>query len=200
MTAPTFLVRHAMTGHNAAGKVRAGTDVPVSSEGKAQIAQIAAFFKGKPVQRVLTSDTRRAGETAHAIAQATGAKVIEHPGLRPWEGAKPGQDVKTAAPLLKHLFEHPDERGPGGMTYREFYTHLLGALHGLKPGDVAVTHGRNVMTAWSLLQGGGKFHPMLPPHDPSPTNPGDVFLVRPRGLVKVFHVPQAQARAAGGSS
>lgn len=199
MSLPTFLVRHVLTGHNAAGKVRAGTDVPVSAEGKAQLAHLAAFFKGKPVQRVLTSPTGRARETAQAIAHVTGAKVIEHPGLAPWEGAKPGQDVHTAAPLLKHLFEHPDERGPGGMTYREFFAKLLPALHALKPGDVGVTHGRDVMTAWSLLKGGGKFHPMLPPHDPRPTSPGDVFLAHPHGLVKVFHMPQPQKSAAGSS-
>lgn len=193
MALPTFLVRHVMTGHNApseaAGKVRAGTDVPISLEGRAQLTRLARFFKGQPIQRVLTSQTRRAGETAQAIAHATGAHVLVHPGLEPWKGAAPGQDMKTAGPLLKHLFAHPDERGPGGQTYREFFHLLLGALHALQPGDVAVTHGRNVMTSWSLQRGQGRFHPSLPPHDPAPTHPGDVFRVTPADLVKVFSVP-----------
>jgi hypothetical protein len=75
--------------------------------------------------------------------------------------------------------------------------HLKAWLSDTKKNHVVVTHGRNVKTLWSLLKGGGKFQAGFEPHDPRPTSPGDVYLVTPSDLVKVFGGPHGGAKDSG---
>lgn len=193
----TFIVRHAATALNHAderqSRIRAGgPDVPPSKEGQAHIAKLAQFFKGKPIHGVFSSDTRRAGETGQAIAAATGAPFQTHPGLRPWHlGSLAGQKVGQVEHLLAKLYqEHHTPAPGGGESFKQFYERYAPAVKAIladpKKNHVIVTHGRNVKTLWSLLKGKGHLDSSFPAHDPRPTTPGDVYLVHPEGLTKVF--------------
>lgn len=190
-----FILRHAATALNhpdeRQSRIRAGgPDVPVSADGQAAIARLANFFKGKPIAKVHTSDTRRAGDTAKAIGEAAHAPVEEHAGLRPWDlGDLAGRKVGDVEHLLRQLYQSHHIKAPNGESFGEFYARYLPVVKGIlqqSGNHVIVTHGRNVKTLWSLLKGKGRLHPGFSPHDPAPTQPGHVYMALPHDLVQVY--------------
>lgn len=206
MAGPVYLVRHAATALNEAGKQRAGTDAPVSAAGQHAIARLGQFFQGQPIAEVHTSPERRATDTAQGIAATTGARVVPQPALRPWHALPhlAGRPDALAKPLLKQLVRHPTQRHGQGESYQTFFNRFLPAvkeilMHSTQDGQarVIVTHGRNVKTLWSLLRGGGALHPEIAPHDPAPTQPGDVYRVHPHDLEHIFAAgpPHAMTKA-----
>ena len=75
------LVRHAA--HGLLGRVLAGRmpGVPLSNEGRAQAAALAATLAARPIRAVLSSPVQRAQETAAPIAARLGLPVLTDPGL-----------------------------------------------------------------------------------------------------------------------
>ena len=85
-----WLVRHGAT-TAPPGAAIGSTDPPLSDEGLAQAGRLAAQLAGRPLQRVLSSDLKRALSTADAIAAAHNLAVEPTPALREidfgaWEG------------------------------------------------------------------------------------------------------------------
>lgn len=66
-----LLVRHGETPLNAA-RVLQPPDTPLSERGTAQAAAVALRLAGEPLAGILSSDMRRAHDTARPLAQATG--------------------------------------------------------------------------------------------------------------------------------
>lgn len=192
---PHYIVRHAATVLNEQDRMRAGTDAPLSEAGRAQVERVAGFFKDKPISQVHTSDTRRATDTANAIAKAGHASVVIDKGLRPWNvPGLAGKPTKGTAPILAHLYaNHRLHHASGGESFADFFSRFLSATKPILQSagsHVLVTHGRNVKTLHELLRGRGRLMKDAAPHDPTPTEPGDVYEVHPDGLRKVFSVPQ----------
>lgn len=87
-----WLARHGET--RIQGDVAVGwTDPGLSDEGRRQAAEMAHRLAGVRVGRVLSSDLRRARETAEVVARAHGLPVAVDPDLRElsfgaWEGRR----------------------------------------------------------------------------------------------------------------
>lgn len=85
------LIRHGATTWNALRRFQGQTDVPLSEEGRAQAAAIAAALRSESFDRIYSSDLSRALETACIIAAARKTEVVADRRLREfdfgrWEG------------------------------------------------------------------------------------------------------------------
>ncbi|MHB8506801.1 MAG: histidine phosphatase family protein, partial [Acidimicrobiales bacterium] len=84
-------VRHAQTAWNAAGRYQGHADVDLDDEGRAQADVLANAFRGFAADRLVTSDLRRAVQTAGPLALTLRREPLTDPRLREvevgaWEG------------------------------------------------------------------------------------------------------------------
>lgn len=87
----------------------AATDPPLSEEGRVQADQVAAALHGRPLVRVISSDRRRALETAQIVAAPHGLVVEQTDLLREldfgaWEG-RPLADLWLEEPAAAAAWE-----------------------------------------------------------------------------------------------
>ena len=76
-------IRHGETAWNVASRIQGHLDIPLSSVGRSQAGQLARALAGREtLEAVFSSDLARALETARIVAEATGAPLATHPGLR----------------------------------------------------------------------------------------------------------------------
>ncbi len=142
------LVRHAAHGllpHTLAGRM---PGVPLSAEGQAQAASLAARFAGQPIAAVVASPVQRAQETAVPVAAALGLAVRTEPGFEEidfgrWTGCR-----------FAALAADPDWARwnrmrslaccPGGETMHAAQSRALRAVHELR-----AEHGAAVLVVVS---------------------------------------------------
>ncbi|GGK41044.1 phosphoglycerate mutase [Pilimelia terevasa] len=92
MTAGQLVVwRHGNTDWNREGRVQGGTDVPLNDLGRAQAAATARALAALAPTAIVSSDLRRAADTAAALAAQTGLPVRTDARLRErffgqWQG------------------------------------------------------------------------------------------------------------------
>lgn len=82
MTPSVHLVRHGRTAWSDDGRLQGWNDVPLSPNGRAEAASVAADLADRDVSTVVTSPIQRAADTAARIATATGAPVVRNPDWR----------------------------------------------------------------------------------------------------------------------
>jgi probable phosphoglycerate mutase len=76
-------IRHGETDWNAGSRIQGHTDIPLNDMGRRQAARLArAMASQPPLDAIYSSDLLRAHQTAQAVADATGAPVTTHLGLR----------------------------------------------------------------------------------------------------------------------
>jgi broad specificity phosphatase PhoE len=161
-----LIARHGATAlnneDNSVDRIRSHKDIPLSSEGISEAKRLAAKIAADPPDVIVTSDLRRAADTAKIIAKACGLPVSEiTQGLRPWKlGYVTGMLTSQAIPIMARYIEHPDERVPAGhgepegQSFHEFldtYFDTVLSLLEKYPGRVLfVAHHRNerAMHAW----------------------------------------------------
>lgn len=86
-----LVVRHGQTEWNIAGRIQGSTDIDLDATGQAQAAEAAPELAAYEPVRIISSDLRRAVDTARPIAELTGVEVELDKRLReraygPWEG------------------------------------------------------------------------------------------------------------------
>jgi broad specificity phosphatase PhoE len=156
-----LLVRHAET--DLKGTFCGHTDPPLNGAGRAQVPAILHAIGNRPVETILTSDLRRARETAKAVAQHYAAKLLLRPGLREiffgeWEGLRWQQIEERDTDFARAWMESfPNLTPPGGESVRDFEARIESELHYLSglAGDsalIVVTHA-GVMRAMLKRQG-----------------------------------------------
>ena len=64
LSARLILVRHGQSTHNAQARLQGQSDPELSETGRAEAQLLRSLFAGFPAERVITSDLRRASETA----------------------------------------------------------------------------------------------------------------------------------------
>ena len=147
-----IVVRHGETAWNVDTRIQGHLDIPLNATGLWQARQLGDALAGEAISAIYTSDLLRARKTAQAVADATGAALIDEPGLR--ERAFGSFQGRTFAEIEA---EHPEQarrwrqRDPdyapdGGESLRVLRervvdtTHRLAARH---PGELVllVTHG-----------------------------------------------------------
>ena len=94
--------RHGRTGWNFEGRFQGQTDVELDELGREQAATAARLLAGTHPDAIVTSDLRRAADTAAALGALTGLPVHPDPRLRErhfgrWQGMS-GTEVAQAFP------------------------------------------------------------------------------------------------------
>jgi broad specificity phosphatase PhoE len=156
------LIRHGATSLNnddvSVDRIRGWKDVPLSEDGRKEAYRIAEKMAHRKPDVIVTSDLKRAHDTAEIIAKELGMKVaLITKGFRPWNvGTWSGVVTSKAIPVLCEYAEHkPDKDLPEGESFNtfrlRFFSELLHVLEKY-PGKIAVvTHhrGERLMKAWA---------------------------------------------------
>ena len=147
-----ILVRHGETAWNRERRMQGQTNTPLSDIGRAQAKAVGQRLARERFAALYSSDLERAWDTAAAIAEVTGHKIIEDKRLRErtfgvFEGLS-YEDMITRYPEEHKRFaaREPDFAVPGGESPRAFFERSLACLEEIAaahPGEtvVAVTHG-----------------------------------------------------------
>jgi probable phosphoglycerate mutase len=120
-----LLIRHAESSWNAARRWQGHGDPPLSDRGRAQSRALARELARETIDVLVSSDLRRAVETAAIIGQARGLQPQLDPRLREldmgdWEGLTSDEIERKAGDVLRRLNEGDlDVRPGGGESLRE---------------------------------------------------------------------------------
>lgn len=153
-----FLIRHAATEWNEAGRLQGQTDTPLSPRGRQQVAELARWFRnsGLQVKAVYSSDLTRAAETAAAVAGVFGLDVKIDPRFRERhlgeaEGKTWDQVVADYGngvdPALFSLDDLPGVEPRIHVIERMHEGLLEAAAHGQNKAVVVVSHG-SALGSW----------------------------------------------------
>lgn len=150
-----LLIRHAHTAME--GRFCGHSNPELSPDGRNQLPHIVQQLNGLAIDRILSSDLRRAHQTAHAIAHLCNTPVELRPALREihfgaWEGLA-WNEVEAQFPQHAHTWmkDFPIGTIPGGETYPDFLQRIDREFLPLLTNDAqettaVVTH-RGVMRA-----------------------------------------------------
>ncbi|MEO8121865.1 MAG: histidine phosphatase family protein [Rhodoferax sp.] len=75
-------IRHGETAWNVDTRIQGQLDIGLNETGRQQARRVARALADESIQAIYASDLRRAWDTAHAIASATGGALHAHKGLR----------------------------------------------------------------------------------------------------------------------
>ncbi|MBW2542695.1 MAG: histidine phosphatase family protein [Deltaproteobacteria bacterium] len=114
-----LLIRHAESHWNAEGRWQGHGDPPLSDRGVAQANALASELASEAIDVIVSSDLRRAAETAAILASARGLRPLLNPRLREidigaWQGLTRGQIERTAGDALRRFDGGDLEVRPGG--------------------------------------------------------------------------------------
>jgi probable phosphoglycerate mutase len=147
-----WLVRHAESTWNAAGRWQGQKDPPLSERGRRQAAELARALAGEGVETLITSDLARAFETASIVGRALGLRPRPEPALREldagtWSGLPRSEIARRDAQMLAR-FDSGDRNTPagGGENRRDVALRARRALLAIAREDAGrrlavVTHG-----------------------------------------------------------
>jgi broad specificity phosphatase PhoE len=161
--------RHGNTDWNANGRVQGQADVPLNQLGVRQAAEAAQLLLRLGPTAIVTSDLRRAADTAAALAAVTGLPVRSDPRLRErhfgaWQGMSMADVARTRPEEHARWRAGADEVGDGIETLDDLGKRVADALQdaadlGPPGGTVVVaTHGAAArqgvgqLLGWPLAQ------------------------------------------------
>jgi probable phosphoglycerate mutase len=147
-----WLVRHAESAWNALGRWQGHADPGLSARGRAQALTLARTLAGEDFGALVTSDLRRARETAAALASALGLEPEADARLRErdlgaWSGlTTPEIAGRWPAELARLREGDPDFRPHGGESIRDMRSRAHSYFAELAtrcpaPRVAVVTHG-----------------------------------------------------------
>jgi 2,3-bisphosphoglycerate-dependent phosphoglycerate mutase len=154
-------VRHGQSRWNAEGRLQGQTaDVALTELGRGQASDAAAGLASCGATRLISSDLRRAVDTAAFVADVLGVTVEREPALREQSlGEYEGR-------LSRDVWAEPDHdrwgdplwRPPGGESIEDVYLRLQRLLCSLAAGSstssvVLVSHGDAIRIALAVLRG-----------------------------------------------
>ena len=174
-----YLVRHARSMGNAAQQIQGWLDLPLDDYGRRQTRLLGERFLHKPIAAVYSSPLQRAAETAHAIADPHGMRVICDDRLREYHmGAWTGltaQEIEQMMPPQRWEIGI-DHVGPGAETGLEMRTRVSAFLEDVlahHPGQMVavVCHGGTLGAIISAILG-------LPPIRRQPFHFGNTSITK----------------------
>jgi broad specificity phosphatase PhoE len=137
-----FLIRHGQTAWNATGRAQGHSDIELDSQGLAQADALGRAYRGR-VAKVLSSDLKRASETAKALECPNTwlDKRLRERGFGQWEGMEFAEFHRMLPREPKAEFEF---RPPGGESFHDVWTRtepLIASLNDEDDDLAIVTHG-----------------------------------------------------------
>jgi probable phosphoglycerate mutase len=180
-----WLIRHAESSWNAEGRWQGQSDPGLSATGRAQAEQLAEQLVDAAIELLVTSDLRRAYETAAPLARRLGLTARREPRLREieagaWSGLTHAEiEARDGRALARFRSGDLDARVGGGESRREAAARARAALcelalEGQSDHIAVVTHGgvvqslfadvRLANTHWKLIDVPACFQvPATPP-------------------------------------
>jgi probable phosphoglycerate mutase len=164
MSTTIDFIRHGETDWNVQGRFQGQIDVPLNARGRRQAERLAARLAARPPEVFVSSDLRRAQQTAAPLQAAWALPLALAPGLREQSfGVLEGLDVPTIVQRHPDLWarwqEHrADHALPGGESTRAFHARVLAAVRALANVHggrrlVVVTHGGVLDMLWRTAHG-----------------------------------------------
>jgi 2,3-bisphosphoglycerate-dependent phosphoglycerate mutase len=158
-----ILIRHGETDYNRQQRFQGQIDVPLNPTGHEQARRLAQALAGERFDLLISSDLRRARETAMPLQRHARA-LLAQPGLREQSfGVLEGLDVagvKARHPLLwvQWLRHEADYALPEGESTRQFHARVITAVRELAQAHsgktvVVVTHGGVLDMLWRTVHG-----------------------------------------------
>ena len=151
-----ILIRHALTTWNSTGRFQGQTDVPLSSEGRAQALALRGRLAGFDIDAVYSSPLQRALQTAH-LALPEFEPIVDARLKEIHFGAFEGSTLSEnrAKEAWDVWYEDPfGRRTPGGESYRDLRLRAVAWLEGLPQGCVvAFTHSGTIGMLLSHIMG-----------------------------------------------
>jgi probable phosphoglycerate mutase len=154
-----LLIRHGETPWNRNRRWQGHADVPLSREGLEQAIRLALHLKEErtPIDRIYSSDLRRAQQTAQKLVEALATELVVDPALREievgkWTGLSQDEIKERFAEEWARIAAGEDLPRGGGETFAAFSLRIVAALdrlrrrHGGKT-VAAVTHGGVIRAA-----------------------------------------------------
>ncbi|MGD8242017.1 MAG: histidine phosphatase family protein [Desulfobacterales bacterium] len=146
-----FMMRHAITVWNLAGRIQGHHDAPLAPDGERQIVAWRAALEGWGLDRIYSSDLARAQTTARRLNQTRGLPLAEEPRLREQDwGEWTGRVQRRLKQEDSAAYKRQTRRGwqfrpPGGESQLEVLERALAALRDISarhPGEriLVVTH------------------------------------------------------------
>lgn len=145
-----FLIRHAESTWNAAGRWQGQADPPLTERGHAQALRLANDLEGLGITHLITSDLQRALDTCTPVGHALGIEPVIDPRLREldvgtWSG-RTREEIRREEPGALELYFSGQAGWTGGESYDEHEQRAQAVateLHDLPDGTVValVTHG-----------------------------------------------------------
>ena len=132
-----IVVRHGETAWNVDTRIQGHLDIPLNATGLWQARQLGDALAGEAISAIYTSDLLRARKTAQAVADATGAALVDEPGLRERVfGAFQGctfAEVETEHPEQARRWRQrdPDYAPDGGESLRVLRERVVDTTHRL---------------------------------------------------------------------
>lgn len=136
--ASLLLIRHGETAWNAERRLQGHTDIELSEHGQRQARALADALAGERVDLIVSSDLRRARETAQAVAAKRGIEVAVDARLRErcygaFEGMLYSQVARTypaewEAWQARDIDALPPPGERQAESFRQFYERAHGAL------------------------------------------------------------------------
>jgi probable phosphoglycerate mutase len=165
MTARRALLwRHGRTTWNVERRFQGQADPPLDAVGEAQARRAAAMLAGLDLDAIVSSDLRRAMDTARALAERTGLPVSADPRLRErslghWEGLTRDEVGRLYPDELAHWLAGREDCQPGSEPRPEVAARALAALFDA-PGEtvVLVTHSATAIALTGELLGLPRSH------------------------------------------
>jgi broad specificity phosphatase PhoE len=147
-----LLVQHGHTNLDAAGQTHGWLQTPLNAQGRAHAARGARELPPLKDPVVVSSDRKRAFQTAEIIANHLHAPLKSTPALRPWNAGKfAGADEKVAKDAYD-ASEATGEAPEGGEPVSEYQKRWAKGQAELRAAAakhdvVAVTHSKNIKDA-----------------------------------------------------
>lgn len=169
----TFLfIRHADT--DMAGTFCGHSDPDLNERGLERLSALVEQLSSEKIEKVVSSDLRRAQTTAHALAHPRGFLLELQPRLREisfgeWEGLSWNQiEERDPVYAAEWLATFPQLPAPGGESFQVFKARVLSALDGLTTsihGPIAViTHAGVLRVVSQYLFGCTELWPETQPY------------------------------------
>jgi alpha-ribazole phosphatase len=156
-----ILVRHGETDWNTERRYQGQLDVPLNGRGEWQAQLAGRALAGEAIERIVSSDLRRAFQTARAIAAACSLPVTADARLREisfgsWEGLNYDQILEQDGDAYRRWKENPVENAPtGGETLAVTEQRVLSLWQEIKEIDLEtvalVSHGGTLRILLSYL-------------------------------------------------
>ncbi len=130
-----YLIRHGESEGNKERRFRGWEDFPLSENGRKQVKNLGKALRNSGIEVIYSSPLVRAYDTASAVAETTGAKIVVEPAFKSialgdWEGRTIAEIEKLYPEEFKMWLETPEKlRMPGFEPISQLRRRAMRALN-----------------------------------------------------------------------